>query len=444
MVKTRFAPSPTGLLHIGNARTALICYLFAKQQDGEFMLRLDDTDTERSKESYVEAAYRDLQWLGLQWDQTARQSERMERYEAVKAELIAAGRLYPCYETPEEIEMKRKMLLGRGLPPIYDRSALSLTEEQKQAYEAEGRKAHWRFKLDQSQLIEWDDLIKGRVAFEASKLSDPVLIRENGSPTYMLPSAIDDMDFEITHVVRGEDHVSNTAIQIQLFEAIGASVPQFAHHSLMKAKDGKISKRDGGYDLETLRGDGIEPMAINSYLARLGTSDPIEPWLSADVLLEKFNLSRFSKAAAVYDRDALVKLNEKIVRQLPYDAVKELPEMQGIDEAFWVSVRPNLSAVKEIKDWWEICRNAVTPIIDEGNKGFLEEIAQLLPKEAWSEDTWQEWLAEVKANSNRKGKELFLPIRQALTARSDGPEMKQVFVLLGYERVQSRLLGKSA
>lgn len=439
---TRFAPSPTGYIHIGNTRTALVCYLLAKSHGGKFMLRMDDTDTERSKVEYADQIEQDLQWLGIEWDIFSRQSERMERYEEIKQKLIKSGRLYPCYETPQEIEIKRKMLLNQGKPPIYDRSALQLTDEQKKAYEAEGRTAHWRFKLDETKVIQWKDLIKGTIHFEAKNLSDPVLIRENGMPTYMLPSAIDDMDFKISHVVRGEDHVSNTAIQIQLFEAIGCKAPQFAHHSLMKSKDGKISKRDGGFDIMSLANDGIEAMAITSFLARLGTSQPVEPRTNLEELIEHFDLAHFSKAAAIYDFNELERLNPKVLHLYSYDQVQHRPEMEGVDEDFWLSVRPNLNRLSDIKQWWQICKDVVVPVIEDAD--YVRQAAMMLPQEPWDRDTWNLWVHAVKEASGRKGKGLFMPLRQALTAIDHGPELKNMLPLIGREKAIDRLEGKPA
>lgn len=441
-VTTRFAPSPTGLLHIGNARTALIGYMFAKKNGGKFMLRLDDTDTERSKEAFAEAIQEDLKWLGLNWDVFARQSERMERYAEIKQKLIADGRLYPCYESAQELDIKRKMQLTRGLPPIYDRAALQLTDAQKKQFEAEDKAPHWRFKLEQSEIIEWDDLVKGHTKFEAQHLSDPILIRENGAPTYMLPSAIDDMDFKISHVVRGEDHVTNTAIQIQLFKAIGEHMPQFAHHSLMKGKEGKISKREGGFDIRSLREEGIEPMAINSFLARLGTSDPAIPQVLMEELIAGFDLTKFSKASAIYEFAELERMNTKVLHLMPYKTVKNRPEMQSISEEFYLAVRPNLSRLAEIKTWWEICHGTVSPVVTDAE--FLAVSLDLLPPEPWDANSWGVWIDSIKQKTSRKGKELFMPIRKALTSRESGPELKYVLPLIEPAKVKSRLSGKAA
>lgn len=441
-VITRFAPSPTGKLHVGNARTAIICYLYAKSQGGKFMLRMDDTDYERSTEEFADGIQRDLKWLGIDWEIFSKQSDRKARYDEVIEKLIKDGRLYPCYETPEEIEIKRKMLLNRGLPPIYDRAALKLTDEEKQKFEDEGRSKHWRFKLDESQKIEWEDQVKGLTRFDAKHLTDPVLIRANGSPTYMLPSAIDDIDFDITHVVRGEDHVSNTAIQIQLFEAIGGKVPQFAHTSLIKSKDGKISKRIGGFEIEELKAMGIEAIAINSLMARLGTSKPIEAETTLEEIITNFSIKNFSTSSAIYDVKELERINQKVIHKLSYKDIRNRDDLKGIDEEFWNVARANINTVKEVKDWWQICKEEINPIIEESDQEFIKHAASLLPEGKLNEESWSIWINKIKEATGRKGKELFMPIRKALTALENGPELKYILPLIGRDVVVKRLAGK--
>lgn len=441
-VITRFAPSPTGLIHIGNARTALLCYLIARKNGGRFMLRLDDTDVKRSKQEYADAIQNELKWLGLNWDMFARQSDRLDRYKEITDKLVADGLLYPCYESEQDLDIRRKMLINRGLPPIYDRAALALTDAKKAEFAEKGIKPHWRFKLDHTKTISWDDEIKGHISFEAKYLSDPVLIRADGTPTYMLPSAIDDMDFNITHVIRGEDHVSNTAIQIQLFEAMGCKIPSFAHSALMKAKDGKISKREGGYDIATMREEGIEVMTVNSFLARLGTSDPIEPRASMQELIDNFDIKRFTKSAAIYEYIEIERLNPKIIHKMSFKDVKNREELKGIDEEFWESVKTNLNTVAEIKDWWQICKETLTPIIDD--QGFTSQASKLLPDGKWDENTWNQWTTKVKEVTGKKGKDLFMPIRKALTARDNGPELKLILPLIGIDKANARLNGKAA
>lgn len=447
MVITRFAPSPTGLLHIGNVRTALICYLFAKSQGGQFMLRLDDTDEERSQEAFAIQIQESLQWLGLQWDIFARQSQRRARYEAICKQLEAMGRFYPCYETEEELEVKRKMQLSRGKPPIYDRAALSLTEKDRKQLEAKSKKPHWRFKLDDTATITWNDAIRGPISFEAKHLSDPILIRETGAPTYMLPSTVDDIDFKISHIIRGEDHITNTAIQLQIFEALGATPPGLAHHSLLKSKEGKISKRKGGFDISSLKDEGIEPMAITSFLARLGTSEPIEPRTSIQQLIEHFNIKTLSRAPAIYDTLELERLNTRVIHNLSYQDIKTRLTALGLgalDEAFWLSVRPNLHRFVDIVEWWHICKKPLEPVIAEADKAFMVEASKTLPLGPWDETTWKNWSETLKQQTGRTGKTLFLPLRLALTARPHGPEIHYLLPLIGYEKTMARLHGEKA
>lgn len=437
--KTRFAPSPTGLLHIGNARTALLCYLIAKKSGGKFMLRMDDTDIIRSKTEYADAIKNELTWLGLKWDEFAKQSDRSERYNKVIDELKNKGLLYACYETTQELDIKRKMLINRGLPPIYDRTALLLTEDEKAKFEQQGIAPHWRFKLDQSKTICWNDKIKGKTSFEAKNLSDPVLIRANGTPTYMLPSAIDDIDFDINFVVRGEDHVSNTAIQIQLFEALGSPIPEFAHAALIKAKDGKISKRVGGFDIESIRNDSIEALTINSFLSKIGTSDPVEARMSMQEIVDNFDIDKFTKNSATYSYEDLEKLNPKIVHNLPFEDVKNRESMKHIDAEFYNSVKANLQKIDDIQQWWDICKNNIEPIIDDAE--LINCAYELLPSGEWNEGTWNEWTSKIKEKTGKKGKALFMPIRKALTAREHGPELKYMLPLIGKDEVKRRLKG---
>lgn len=436
-VVTRFAPSPTGYLHIGNARTSLACSMLAIASGGKYILRIDDTDRERSKEEYVDGLKRDLEWLGTEWAEEKRQSARTERYDEIIEKLKKDGRLYPCYETPEEIDLKRKIALGRGLPPIYDREALRLTDAQKRAFEAEGRTPHWRFKLDESEHIAWKDAVRGDISFRPQDLSDPVLIRENGAPTYMLPSAIDDVDFGVTHVVRGEDHISNTAIQIRLFTALGATPPTFAHLSLIKSKEGKISKRKGGSAVQDYRAEGIEAAAVISYLTRLGTSRPIEPLSGLKEAAKDFDFSHFSRASCIFDPEELERLNAKIVRAYEYDAVANRSELRGVDREFWESVRGNVSRLSDVEEWRAICRE--TPPRPTEDVEFLKEASTLLPSGEWNENTWAEWTSVLKERTGRKGKQLFMPLRTALTGRTSGPELAALLPLIGKENARKRL-----
>ncbi|WP_448202624.1 glutamate--tRNA ligase [Azospirillum sp. sgz302134] len=445
-VAVRFAPSPTGLLHVGNVRLALVNWLFARKAGGNFLLRLDDTDEERSKPEYAEGIERDLTWLGLTWDRFARESDRYPRYDEVAAALKAAGRLYPCYETPEELNLKRASLVSQGRPPIYDRAALRLTDADRARLEAEGRKPHWRFKLEHAP-VEWTDLVRGPVHFEGSALSDPVLIREDGRPLYTLTSVVDDGDLTITHVIRGEDHVANTAVQIQIFEAIGAAVPTFAHLPLLTDATGQgLSKRLGSLSVGSLREEeGIEPMALASLLAKLGTSDPIEPRLTLDELVAEFDMAKVSRATPKFDPEELARLNARILHLLPFERVAgELAALglTGADAVFWEAVRPNLARIADARDWWAVTHAPVTPVVDDA--GFLAEAATLLPDEPWDLTTWGAWTNAVKGKTGRKGKDLFLPLRRALTGRDHGPELKNLLPLIGRDRAQKRLAGETA
>lgn len=440
LVKTRFAPSPTGMLHVGNVRTALINWLFTKAHSGVFMLRMDDTDLLRSKKEYEQSIMSDLTWLGIKWDEFVRQSERLERYENIKQKLIDMGRLYPCYETQNELDMKRKMLLSRGMPPIYDRSALQLTEAQHQALIDSGAKPHYRFLLADEN-ITWHDLIRGEIEFQGRNLSDPIVVREDGSMTYILCSAIDDIDFGITHILRGEDHISNTAIGLQITKALGNVAPQIGHTSLLQSKEGEISKRLGGFDIASLRNQFIEPMAINSMLSKMGTSDSIDPTNNIENLISDFNINKFSSSAVNYDVNELLHINHKLVSAMSYEEVQTKLQALGIDprEEFWNAVSGNLNKIDEALIWWKICYEEIEPVIAEKDKEFLYNACNFLPSENWDNSTWQRWTALLKENTGRTGKELFIPLRLALTGEDSGPELKYLLPLIGKERTKKRL-----
>lgn len=444
---TRFAPSPTGRLHVGNIRTALHNWMLARKAGGTFILRIDDTDAARSREDYVEAIRADLAWLGLDWDREERQSARLDRYEAAFAALRAAGRIYPCYESAQELEVKRKIALGRGLPPIYDRAALRLTEAERAAREAEGLLPHWRFLLDHAEPIAWDDGIRGTQKFDPAQLSDPVIRRADGSWLYMMPSAVDDIDMGVTQVLRGEDHVSNTAVQIQIFTALFAagfgaaqsaanSLPAFAHEALLVGREGKLSKRLGSLGCDAFRERGIEPGAIIALLARLGTSQPVEPIADRAALTSSFDLSTFGRAPAKFDEEDLERLNAAIVHQLDFAAVRErLPE--GMDEAGWHAIRPNLSHVAEAAEWWRLVTGPIAqPEFSEDDRAYLAEAARLL---VWSDDPWTALTAALKDATGRKGRVLFLPLRQALTGMDHGPDMGELLPLIGEREARARL-----
>lgn len=437
-IKVRFAPSPTGFMHIGNTRTALFNWLLAKKLGGKFMLRIDDTDLLRSKAEYEDAIRDVLTWMGMTWSEEARQTARSERYNEVTAKLISEGRIYACYETAEELEFMRKKLMNKGLPPIYDRESLTLSKEQIAKYEAEGRKAHYRFKLIDGDII-WDDMVRGECKYLAQNLSDPIIIREDGSFLYHLPSVIDDVDFGITHIVRGEDHVTNTASQVQMFEAIGGKVPTFAHLPLLTGKEGKLSKRLGSLGVRELRADGVEAMAISSFLAKLGTSEAIEPFYSLEELAQSLDFSKIGRSQPKFDEEELKHFNTKLIHTLPYFAVKD---RVNVDETFWNAVRPNLNIIDDVKSWAEICHQKVNPIVED--KELTDMAAEILPPEPWSVETWNLWLNEVKTKTDKKGKDLFHPIRLALTAQPNGPELKILLPLIGREKAYKRLKGIAA
>ena len=443
-IKVRFAPSPTGNLHVGNLRTALVNFLFARKAGGQFMLRIDDTDTERSTTAFEEGIRADLQWMGMAWDVEDRQSERLDRYDAALAQLRADGRAYACYETPEELALKRKAQLSAGRPPVYDRAALNLTAEQIAAFEAEGRQPHWRFRLEDVE-VRWNDIVRGDVAYHMSSLSDPVLMREDGRVIYTLASVVDDIDHGISHILRGEDHVTNSAAQIQLFEALGAQAPTMGHMALLAGADGEgLSKRLGSLSIAELRNNDTEAMAIASLLARIGTSDPVVPTADMATVIDGFDITRFGRATAKFDPAELAQVNAKVVQELPFATVAERLEAAAVGggEPFWMAVRDNLSVVGEAGDWWRICTQPITPIIDSA--AVTDAAADLLPEGDVEASIWQDWTKLVAAASSAKGRGLFMPLRLALTGREKGPEIAPLLAFMGRERVLARLRGETA
>ena len=443
-IKVRFAPSPTGNLHVGNLRTALVNFLFARKAGGQFMLRIDDTDTERSTAAFEEGIRADLQWMGMAWDVEDRQSERLDRYDAALAQLRADGRAYACYETPEELALKRKAQLSAGRPPVYDRAALKLTAEQIAAFEAEGRQPHWRFRLEDVE-VRWHDMVRGDVAYHMSSLSDPVLMREDGRVIYTLASVVDDIDHGISHILRGEDHVTNSAAQIQLFEALGAQAPTMGHMALLAGADGEgLSKRLGSLSIAELRNNDTEAMAIASLLARIGTSDPVVPTADMATVIDGFDITRFGRATAKFDPAELAQVNAKVVQELPFATVAERLEAAAVGggEPFWMAVRDNLPNVGEAGDWWRICTQPITPIIDSA--AVTDAAADLLPEGDVEASIWQDWTKAVAAASGAKGRGLFMPLRLALTGREKGPEIAPLLAFMGRERVLVRLRGETA
>jgi glutamyl-tRNA synthetase len=431
-VTTRFAPSPTGSLHVGNIRTALHNWLWARRHGGRFLLRIDDTDLERSKEEHVAGIRADLAWLGLDIDGEERQSARFALYEAEFDKLKAAGRVYACYETPEELDIRRKVLLSRGLPPVYER-------KPEGAPVPEGVAPHWRFRLDHDAPIEWTDLVRGPQHFEPKTMSDPVVRRADGSWLYLLPSVIDDIAMGISHVVRGEDHVSNTAAQIQMFGALGAAPPAFAHEALLVGTEGKLSKRLGSLGMEALREQGIEPVALVALLARLGTSDPVEPVTTAAPLIDTIDFAHFGRAPARFDEAELALLNQKIVHQLDHgDVAARLPA--AIDAARWHAIRPNLMTIAEAADWVAVFDGpfAPPPVAAE-DRAVLDAAAAAAPGIDWGADPWHTLTGAVKDATGAKGRALFLPLRRALTGRDHGPDMAELLPLIAHDQAVSRL-----
>jgi glutamyl-tRNA synthetase len=437
MTILRFAPSPTGRIHIGNARTAILNWLMAQKTGGQFILRYDDTDTARSKTEHAEAIATDLDWLGIKPARVEYQSKRFDRYAAAAEKLMASSHLYPCYESADELDRRRKRQLARHQPPIYDRAALKLTADDRTKLEAEGRKPHWRFKLDHAT-VEWTDLIRGPQHIDTATLSDPVLIRGDGSYLYTLPSVVDDIEFGVTHVIRGEDHVVNAAVQIEITRALGGAVPAYAHHSLLTGADGAgLSKRLGSLSIGAMRENGLEAMAVVSIAALLGTSDSIHPCADYKELVEGFDLAKLSRAPARFDEAELNHLNAKLLHMLPWDAVKD--RLDYGSEAFWLAVRGNLEKLSDAKTWHEIIAGEITPVVAAEDRSFVSEAAKSLPPESWDSTTWRTWTEALKLATDRKGKQLFMPLRLALTGLDHGPELAALLPLIGRQKAMDRL-----
>jgi glutamyl-tRNA synthetase len=442
-VRVRFAPSPTGRLHVGNIYIALANWLFARRQGGAFILRFDDTDRDRSTAEFAAGIAEDLRWLGLTWQEQVRQSDRFASYDAAVAKLKAAGRLYPCYETPEELELKRKSQLQRHLPPVYDRAALKLTEAERARLEAAGTRPHWRFLLEHKDM-RWDDLVRGPQHIDEASQSDPVLVRADGSYLYTLPSVVDDIELGMTHVIRGADHVTNTGTQAQIFIALGAEPRRFGHLPLLADISGEgLSKRTGSLSIRDLRADGIEALAIDSYLAHLGTTDRIEPKLSLDELANSFALDHYNAATPKFDLAELQHLSARLLHLTPFAAIQErLAALNlALDEPLWNVARANIGKLADLREWLEVCRGTVAPVIDDA--AFAAKAAELLPPEPWNGGTWSAWTTAVKDATGRKGKELFRPLRLALTGRDHGPEMKDLLPLIGRAKAAARLRGQA-
>ncbi len=450
----RFAPSPTGYIHIGNARTALFNWLFCLKNGGRFILRFDDTDVERSKQIYSDAIAEDLAWLGIVPDETIYQSKRTKSHDASVSRLKEAGLLYPCYETPEELERRRKILLTRRLPPVYGREALKLSDAQKQAFEAEGRRPHWRFLLPNHDgdpfetkrtEVTFDDIIRGPQTVDLASMSDPVLVRADGSYLYTLPSVADDIATGVSHVIRGDDHITNTGAQIALFEALGGKPPVFGHHNLLINATGEgLSKRKGALSIGALRKAGYEPMAVASLAVLIGTSRNVEAVASMDRLAEEFEPSAASKSAARFDPAELATLSRALVHEKTASDVDKILEEIGVSrnkkEEFWNCVRGNLDTVADAAEWWAIIRDGpdTSERVGEGDLEFVRTAFDLLPDGQFDQTTWRSWTGLVKEQTGRKGRALFMPLRIALTGRTSGPELSDLLPLLGREETLAR------
>lgn len=441
----RFAPSPSGHLHVGNLRTALVNWLCARKEGKPFILRLDDTDRERSTEAFAEQIDEDLRWLGMDWDQRVRQSDRLDRYAKALEALKAAGRAYPCYETPEELSLRRKAQLTAGKPPVYDRAALKLGHDERAALEAQGRRPYWRFLLEPG-VVEWNDGIHGAIRIDTVTVSDPVIVRADGAPLYTLSSTVDDIHLGISRIIRGDDHITNTAPQIQLMRALGGTVPAFAHLGLLHGPGGvPLSKSLGSESGRDLRALGIEALALASYLATVGTADPVQLAGSLADLVKAFDLSRHNAAPATFDSAVLEQLNAQVVHALGYNEVRAKLYAAGVPnatEAFWLAVRANCSRVADATKWWLVVKGPLDPMIDDA--AFATEAAALLPPAPWDDGTWKTWSDAVAAKTGRRGKALFQPLRRALTARDHGPEMSLLLPLIGPDRTRARLAGMRA
>ena len=442
-VVVRFAPSPTGRIHLGNARTALFNWLFARKARGLFVLRFDDTDTRRSSLEHARSIELDLAWLGVFPDLVARQSERFALYEAAANALRQAGRLYPCYETTEELDRKRRRQIARGLPPVYDRAALALSAQERDALEAAGRKPHWRFRLDR-RVVVWDDLTRGPCHVDCASLSDPVLAREDGAWLYTLPSVVDDLDMQVTHVIRGEDHVTNTAVQAQIFEALAPqrALPAFGHHNLLADATGEgLSKRSGALSIGGLHEAGVEALAVAALAVLTGTSESVHPIASLDDLVASFDLSRVSRSSARFDPAELTALSAKTLHAMPFEHVRDrlaAHEVAGYKaESFWLAVRGNLVVFLDVVDWWRVVEGAIRPLVED--EAYLSQARALLPPEPWNETTWSLWTGQLKAATGRKGRALFHPLRLALTGRDQGPELAALLPLIGAAKATARL-----
>ena len=441
MTVTRFSPSPTGYLHIGNARTLLINYLFTRAHDGRFLVRIDDTDFKRSKSEYTHAIVEDINWLGIEYDAFFKQSDRLDIYEAAKQKLIADGRLYPCFETEDELQLKRKIQLSRKVPPIYDRSALKLSKEEIDEKIAEGMIPHYRFKLNDEE-IKWKDRVRGEIAFKGRAFSDPILVREDKSPTYTFCSVVDDIEYDITDIIRGEDHITNTAIQIQIFKALGGKIPRFAHLSLLKAQDGEISKRFGGHEIKSLRAKGIDRNTINSYLAKIGTSHNVTAELDLVKLHQNFKMRDFSQSAVIFSEADIFRLNRKTLAKYDYETINSKLVEAGfeiISEDLYEIIKDNLDTISDVIKWDDAISSPEKVELIHEDKDFLNQCLELMPSEL-SDGFYEKWLDAIKVTTDRKGRNLFNPIRLSITGLESGPELKKIIPYIGLDETKARIV----
>ena len=440
---TRFAPSPSGLLHVGNVRTALLNYLVSKKNNGKFILRIDDTDKERSKDNFIDEINEDLNWLGLNSDEYYKQSERIDLYDEAFELLKGKELIYPCFESSDELDKKRKRLIARRMPPVYDRAALKLTNDEITSLLDSGKKPHWRFKLSNKK-ITFTDLIRGEVNVDLAAQSDPVLKREDGDYLYNLPSVVDDIDLNITHIIRGEDHITNTGIQIEIFNALGSNIPIFGHNSLLVSESGEpFSKRNSAASVNQLREDGIDPNAINSLNASIGSSVDIKAFNSLDLLSNKFEITSLGRAPARYSNNQLHKLNTQLISNYNFEKVSLLlgHNKESFNEELWDCIKLNISNISEIVDWIKIIDEPINIDLNIEEE-FLKIAQDLLPKEPWNKETWDQWILKIKEKTEKKGKDLFMPIRLALTGKTEGPELNKLILLMGYNKVLERLKRK--
>jgi glutamyl-tRNA synthetase len=438
--RVRFAPSPTGYLHLGNARMAVLNNFLAKKVGGDYIFRIDDTDLGRVKEEYVEGAREDLKWLGIDWVEEFRQSHRIDLYNDFLEKLKKEGRVYACYESKEELEYAKKLQLAKGKPPIYNRAMLDISDEQKAEYEKQGRKPYYRLKIEHKE-IRWNDLIKGEIVFRGENISDPVVVREDGSFLYIITSVLDDIEKNITHIIRGEDHVVNTAVQIQMFEYLGAKLPEFAHLPLITTKEGEgFSKRDGALSLRKLRAEGITALAINNYLFALGMGEQNKVYTSVDEIVKDFDLHKYNGAAAKFDEEKLLKVNLHILQHMPFNEIQSMIKKYlnlDINEFFWEIIKHNIENFKDIKSWYEICYGNIN--IETSNKELAKILLETMPQEDFNEDTWGVWFNSIKVKTPLKGKDLFKPLRILISGVDHGPELKHLIMLIGKDQLLKRL-----